>query len=291
MKQFKFIILGLTFLMAISACNQKEKRQIDLLTKENEALRNDAKAKDSTINQFFILINEIEENLAEVKQRQQVISQNAIQDRELKNDVREQIDEDIQTINELMDKNRKTIAYLNRKLKESNLKVAEFERMLSQTMQQLDAKDAEITELKEQLTALNFSVETLNAKVDTLTEDNIALTLKVNKQTEAINSAWYAFGSKKELLAHGVIDKTGGFLGIGRTTKMKADFDHSYFTKVDISQTKSIDLFVKKAKIITTHPSDSYQLITSENGNVEKIEITNPDKFWSASKYLVVEVE
>jgi len=284
-----FILIGLVFLLI--ACNQKEKRQIDLLTKENEALRSESQSKDSTINQFFLLLNEIEQNLAEVKQRQQVISKNAIQSSELKDDVREQIDQDIQTINELMDKNRKTIAYLNRKLKESNLKIAEFERMLAQTVQQIEDRDAEILELKEKLTTLNFSIETLNAKLDTLTETNIELSHKVDKQTEVINSAWYAFGTKKELLENKIIDKTGGFLGIGKSTKMKADFDNSYFTKVDVSQTKSIDLFVKKAKLITTHPTDSYQIVYGQNGGVDKIEIINPDKFWSASKYLVIEVE
>jgi len=131
----------------------------------------------------------------------------------------------------------------------------------------------------------------LNAKLDTLTETNIELSHKVDKQTEVINSAWYAFGTKKELLENKIIDKTGGFLGIGKSTKMKADFDNSYFTKVDVSQTKSIDLFVKKAKLITTHPTDSYQIVYGQNGGVDKIEIINPDKFWSASKYLVIEVE
>ena len=291
MKKLNLIIVSIIVILTATSCNQKEKRQIDLLTKENEALRHESQSKDSTINQFFLLLNEIEQNLSEVKQKQQVISKNTIQNGELKDDVREQIDQDIQTINELMDKNRKTISYLNKKLKESNLKIAEFERMLAQTVQQIEERDAEIVDLKEKLTALNFSVETLNAKVDTLTEDNIELTHKVTAQTEVINTAWYAFGSKKELLENGIIDKTGGFLGIGKTTKMKADFDNSYFKKIDISQVKTLDLFVKKAKIITTHPSDSYQLITGQNGAVEMIEITNPEKFWSASKYLVIEVE
>lgn len=291
MKKLNLIIVSIIVILTATSCNQKEKRQIDLLTKENEALRHDSQSKDSTINQFFLLLNEIEQNLAEVKQKQQVISKNTIQNGELKDDVREQIDQDIQTINELMDKNKKTISYLNKKLKESNLKIAEFERMLAQTVQQIEERDAEIVDLKEKLTTLNFSVETLNAKVDTLTENNIELTHKVTVQTEVINTAWYAFGSKKELLENGIIDKTGGFLGIGKTTKMKADFDNSYFKKIDISQVNTLDLFVKKAKIITTHPSDSYQLITGQNGAVEKIEITNPEKFWSASKYLVIEVE
>ncbi len=291
MNKLNLIIVSIIVILTATSCNQKEKRQIDLLTKENEALRHESQSKDSTINQFFLLLNEIEQNLSEVKQKQQVISKNTIQNGELKDDVREQIDQDIQTINELMDKNKKTISYLNKKLKESNLKIAEFERMLAQTVQQIEERDAEIVDLKEKLTTLNFSVETLNAKVDTLTENNIELTHKVTVQTEVINTAWYAFGSKKELLENGIIDKTGGFLGIGKTTKMKADFDNSYFKKIDISQVKTLDLFVKKAKIITTHPSDSYQLITGQNGAVEKIEITNPEKFWSASKYLVIEVE
>lgn len=291
MNKLKLLVTGIILILFAISCNQKEKRQIDLLTKENEALRHESHSKDSTINQFFLLLNEIELNLAEVKQKQQVISKSTIQSSELKDDVREQIDQDIQTINELMDKNRKTISYLNKKLKESNLKIAEFERMIAQTVQQIEERDAEIVVLKEKLTELNFSIETLNAKLDTLTEDNVELTHKVTKQTEVINTAWYAFGSKKELLENGIIDKTGGFLGIGKTTKMKADFDNSYFKKIDVSQVKSLDLFVKKVKIITTHPSDSYQIIKGGNGNVEKIEITNPEKFWSASKYLVIEVE
>lgn len=291
MNKLNLVFASITLILIVTSCNQKEKRQIDLLTKENEALRHESHSKDSTINQFFLLLNEIEQNLAEVKQKQQVISKNTIQSGELKDDVREQIDQDIQTINELMDKNKRTIAYLNKKLKESNMKIAEFERMLAQTMQQIQERDDEIANLKEKLTELNFSIETLNAKVDTLTEDNIELTHKVTKQTEVINTGWYAFGSKKELLENGIIDKTGGFLGIGKTTKMKADFDNSYFKKIDISEFKSLDLYVKKAKIITTHPSDSYQLITGQNGNIERIEINNPEKFWSASKYLVIEVE
>jgi archaellum component FlaC len=289
--KIKLALISIAFLFSIAGCNQKEKRQIDLLTKENDALRHESQSKDSTINQFFLLLNEIEQNLAEVKQKQQVISKNTLQSQELKNDVREQIDQDIQTINELMDKNKKTINYLSKKLKESNLKIAEFEKMLAQTTQQIEERDAEIVQLKEKLTELNFSIETLNAKVDTLTEDNIELTHKVTKQTEVINSAWYAFGTKKELLENGIIDKTGGFLGIGKTTRMKADFDNSYFKKIDIMEVKSIDLFAKKAKLITTHPSDSYKLITADNGTVEKIEISDPNKFWSASKYLVIEVE
>jgi len=285
------IIAILALFVITSSCKEKEKKQIELLTKENEALRVESKTKDSTINEFFQILNEIESNLAMIKEKESIISKNATLGTELKKDTRDQINEDIQTINELMTKNKRSINYLNTKLKESNLKIAEFEKLIAQTNQTIQERDAEISVLKDKLTELNFSVTVLNAKVDTLTTEKTQLTETVNKQVESLNTAYYAFGTKKELELNKIIDKTGGFLGIGKTSKLKADFDQNYFTKVDITTLTTIPLSAKKAKIITTHSTDSYKLVTNQEGVVERIDITDAAKFWSASKYLVIIVE
>ena len=59
-------------------------------------------------------------------------------------------------------------------------------------------------------------------------------------------------------------------------------------------ETKSTDTQVKeintKAKLLTVHPSDTYKFDGTKD-KIEKITITNPEEFWSASKYLVIEVE
>ncbi|MHC1703724.1 MAG: hypothetical protein AB9846_07435 [Tenuifilaceae bacterium] len=285
------IIAILALFIIVSGCKEKEKKQIELLTKENEALRVESKSKDSTINEFFQILNEIESNLAFIKEKERIISKNATLGTELKKDTRDQINEDIQTINELMVKNKRSINYLSTKLKESNLKIEEFEKLIAQTNQTIQERDAEISVLKDKLTELNFSVTILNAKVDTLVTEKTQLTETVNKQVESLNTAYYAFGTKKELELNKIIDKTGGFLGIGKTSKLKADFDQNYFTKVDITTLTTIPLSAKKAKIITTHSTDSYQLVTNQEGVVERIDITDAAKFWSASKYLVIIVE
>jgi hypothetical protein len=49
----------------------------------------------------------------------------------------------------------------------------------------------------------------------------------------------------------------------------------------------TIPIDSKDAKIITSHPSDSYTL-NKEKDKVVSLQITNAEKFWSASKYLVV---
>ncbi len=285
------LIASMALLMVATSCKEKEKKQIELLTKENQALRNESHAKDSTINGFFEMLNEIESNLAQIKVKENVISKNTANSTELNKDTREQINEDIKVINDLMSKNKRTIQYLNSKLKESGLKVAEFEKMLAQTNQTIQERDAEISVLKDKLTQMDFSVAILNAQVDTLKTEKTQLTETVSKQVETINTAYYAFGTKKELELNKIIDKTGGFLGLGKTSKLKNDFNISYFTKVDISTLSTIPLSGKKVKVITVHPTDSYKLITNQEGVTEKIEITDATKFWSASKYLVLIVE
>jgi len=285
------IIASMALVIAATSCKEKELKQIALLTKENEALRSESRAKDSSINNYFQILNEIESNLALIKEKENVISKSTTTGTELKNDTREQINEDIKTINELMAKNKRSIQYLNNKLKESNLKITELDKMIVQANLTIQERDTEISTLKEKLTQMDFSITVLNAKVDTLNVEKAQLTETVSKQVETINTAYYAFGTKKELELNKIIDKTGGFLGLGKTSKLKNDFNTNYFTKVDIAKVSSIPLASKKVKIITVHPTDSYKLVTNSEGVVEKIEILDANKFWSASKYLVIVVE
>ena len=71
---------------------------------------------------------------------------------------------------------------------------------------------------------------------------------------------------------------------------MVPDFNREAFTQIDFTSTKTIQLNTKSAKLLSTHPTGSYNLL-SENKKVTAIEITDPEKFWQASKYLVVVTE
>ena len=104
-----------------------------------------------------------------------------------------------------------------------------------------------------------------------------------------MNTAFYAFGTKKELAEKNVIEKEGGVLGIGKTIKMKKDFNRDYFMKIDIREFNQLPLNTKKAKIVTTHPAGSYHLTGTKT--VESLIIDNPEDFWKASKYLLIVVE
>ena len=52
---------------------------------------------------------------------------------------------------------------------------------------------------------------------------------------------------------------------------------------------KSINCGNKKAEVLSSQPSDSYRFEEDANKN-KTLVITNPDKFWNASRYLVIKV-
>jgi uncharacterized protein YoxC len=280
------IVLALLIPLAWS-CKQKE---IQGLTEENSRLLAETLKKDSTINLLFQSFNEIEENLEMIKAKQSIISQETKGNPELSGNTRDRINEDIQLINELMIKNKKKIAQLNKKLKDANLKMDEFQKTIDRMTRQIEEKETEINSLKENLVKMNFKVEELNKRVDTLVEEGHQKDAVIENKTAELNTAYYVFGTSKELIEKGIITKTGGFIGIGRDKKVMDNFNKTYFTKVDITKLSEIPLNCKKAKMITTHASDSYKF---EGGpkKVEKLVITNASKFWEASKYMVIEIE
>ena len=63
----------------------------------------------------------------------------------------------------------------------------------------------------------------------------------------------------------------------------------SAFEKADMREMKEITFETKKALILTTHPGGSYTLV-KDKGTVT-IKISNPAKFWSISRYLVVQID
>jgi hypothetical protein len=77
-------------------------------------------------------------------------------------------------------------------------------------------------------------------------------------------------------------------LGIGSVQKMKGDIDKTLFQQIDYTQTMNIPVDNKDIRIVTSHPTDAYSLEKDEKGKVKNINISNPEKFWSISKYLVV---
>jgi hypothetical protein len=68
------------------------------------------------------------------------------------------------------------------------------------------------------------------------------------------------------------------------------DFPDSLFAEIDVTETKTIPVNSKSVKLITEHPTGSYQLVRENENLISYIEIKDPAEFWRISKYAVVEL-
>ena len=138
----------------------------------------------------------------------------------------------------------------------------------------MEQKDIHIAELDEK-------VADLNTNVSNLKEENTQKAETISTQDKALHSAWFVFGTKKEL-------KEQNILSDGEV--LRSNFNKEYFTKIDIRIDKEIKLYSKSAEVLTSHPASSYTLQRDANKQYV-LRITNPDAFWSTSKYLVILVK
>lgn len=285
----KYLIAVLLLPLAWSCATEdpaeadKQNGELLRLTEELRALKAESDQKDSTMNALFTTFNEIEDNLVAIYDAEGNISEHTLDDVELQPTAKDRITAEIQAINELMNDNKAKIASLRKRLKSSKLDVVEFEKLVVRLEEQLSAKDVEIESLRKNLADLNIEMELLYS-------ENEALIDQVEDQIDMMNQSFYSYGTSKELKTEGVITKEGGFIGIGRMDKLRADFNKEYFTEIDRTVTKEILLNSKKAKLVTSHPEDSYELVMKDD-MVNKLVIKDIAAFWGVSKYLVIVID
>jgi DNA repair exonuclease SbcCD ATPase subunit len=282
----KKLMLAAAIAVTITACDNRQ-AEIDQANRQKDSLASIINERDSSLNEFLTSFNDIEKNLDSVARKQNAIDMSIDKQGELQKTSKDRINDNIAAINNLMNENRAKIAELSRKLKNAGGKSAHLEKMIQTLNEQLAQKDRELTELNEKLNGLNQQVAQLQTSVDTLTSQNLTQHKTIEDQTTSLHTAYYIVGKSKDLQNMKVIDRTGGLLGIGKTSKMAQNVDNKNFTKIDYVQVSTIPIDSKGAKIITTHPADSYTL-NKEKDKVVSINITNAERFWSASKYLVV---
>ncbi|MEI6062340.1 MAG: hypothetical protein WCR72_16680 [Bacteroidota bacterium] len=300
MKKLLLLMLIPAMLMTMS-CNKMKEENARLKAK-NDSLLALGFQKDTTVMEFVKAFNEIQSNLDSIKLKENIISQNTKGGTEVQTSAREQITGDINAIYQMLQKNRDMVVSLKAKLKKSesglagaNIKIAELEKMIDNLTKSIETKDAEIAELKDQLGKMNIKVQdlgnqvtNLNTNVENLSAENKAKQQAIEEKTAALNTAYYVVGTTKELKEKKIIDKSGGFIGIGRAKNVSKDFDKTYFTKVDITTLNEIPINKKSAKLLSNHPTSSYKLEGNGKKSVDKLVILNYSDFWSQSKFLVI---
>lgn len=283
----KYFILLLAALPFFYGCeNKKQTAHIQSLQADSLRLARLVDDKDATINMLFQTLNEIEENLAAIRSRESLIADQTADTQEMKADVKDRINHSIAEINQLMAKNKELINRLNAQVRNSNLKITELNKTIERLNETVTNKEREIAELKDNLAKLNIQIENLNTKVADLEKENQNKAKVIDDKILQMNKAWYVIGERRELRDKGIINREGGFIGIGRTTTPAENLIRKEFNEIDLREVTEIAINARRVEIVTTHPDGSFELIGDKT--IEKLVITNPQEFWKASRYLVI---
>lgn len=252
-----------------------------------DSLQHIINERDGELDNLMGCVNEVQEGIRRISEAEGriTIAEGSAERASSKEIIRENMD----YIQAAMQQNREMIATLQERLKNSSIKSDKLQKTIAGLQQQIEQQSQRIQELEASLAEKDIllaqqgeQIDALNESVESLSADNAAQQQVMAKQERELNTAWFVFGTKAEL-------KEQKILQAGDVLK-ENNFNKDYFTQIDIRYDKEIKFYSKKVELLTTHPAGSYTLVKDNQGQYE-IRITNPEKFWSVSKYLVVLVK
>ena len=291
MKNFKYFFLSLITISCVSNSEtvSEESRRIDslqsVLSSKDQAINSLEFQKlndDSIVNLYALYIQKIKDNINEINKQELIINNKKNNPDFIEKDTTDII-KSIKILSKKLQENESMILALNNAVKLEKNKNSQFVSKVTDLREEIAQSNREIYYLKEELNSMNASFETVFKKYNLQNK-------KISDLNQKLNEVAYVIGSKSELLDNGVLTKSGGLIGIGKTRKLNSDLNTDYFTYVSKYEFPYIPLGYKTVRIMTAHPTSSYRLSNS-NEIIDSLIIINQDDFWRNSKFLVIEVK
>ena len=291
MKNFKYFFLSLIIFSCASNTEPVSEESIMI-----DSLQSELNSKDQTINSlefqkvnndsivnlYALYIQKIKNNINEIN-KQELIINNAKNNPDFIEKDTTDIIKSIKILSKKLQENESMLMALNNAVKQEKNKNSLFASKVTDLREEIDKSNREVYYLKEELNSMNASFEAIFKKYNLQNK-------KISVINQKLNEVAYVIGSKFELLDNGVLTKSGGLIGIGKSRKLNSDLNTDYFTYVSKYKFQNILLGYKSVRLMTSHPTNSYKL-SNANEIIDSLIIINQDDFWRNSKFLVVEVK
>lgn len=293
MKQL-ITILFIAIIMTSCSLENKE-QQIALENAQDTIKANRAELIQAIADRdsLFSLINEISEDMDEIKDYERILSTGNLNNES--SSQKEKIRNDLQILKKTLQQRQQKLTELQKKLKDSKATNTKLEKTIETLNAQIVEQQKEIetltialTSAKGQIIKLESDKDSLNKTISSVTAEKElveGIAQEAISNVNELNKCFYAIGSKQELKKNKIIES--GFLK--KTKVLQGDYDTQFFNIGDKRTLNKINLHSKKAKVLTNHPSNSYQIV--DRDGVKVLEITNPNAFWNLTNYLVVQVD
>jgi hypothetical protein len=291
MKTIKFGFLTALIIVLSTSCVESSKKYKALLS-ERDSIQMNMKVVQESYNQTIDLLGAVDSGFAAISETEKSLKMemNGMEGNSAAK--KQEMAARFEQLKSVLEGNKSKVSKLQVLLAASGNKNAKLAETIKRLESELAEKTASLTVLQEQLakkdiqiSELNTTVSTLNTNVKTLSDETNKQKNTIKEQDAALNTVYYTVASAKSLKDASIVASNGLFQP---KSVMGGNFNKSVFTAVDRRELSSIPTAAKKVKIMSSHPKDSYTLDVKEDKTVT-IAIKNADKFWSVSKYLVVQ--
>lgn len=296
MTKLKFILVLLAF-VSILAC-KNERVDMAGYMKERDSLIIENQANKEELAELNSIISTVSAGLDSIAIQEGILYSGKTRDGVALN--RNQIIANINSMAEILKRQREKIQSLQDSLamrsansNKSSQSIEKLQNVIAFLNKQLAEKDNEIQSLRRDVNSKNKDINQLRTSLSDMrnraekAENRTqVVTQALAKQDEIINECYIKIGTKKQLVASGLLK--GGFLQKKKVNY--EDVDKSKFNAVDIRKFREVTLKSNNPKILTPQPSNSSFHFEENGDGTCTLVITNPTQFWSVSDFLIIQL-
>ncbi len=280
-----FILLLVSIGVLFSCTNPKDTQEYKDLQAERDSLMMLGASTDTEVAEMMAVIDDVEENFNQIREAEKYLAMQSTEKGELSANTKQRITDNFKMINEILLKNKAQLAELNKKYSSSTGQVGTLKKTIERLNQEMQESANRINDLQTELSKRDETIAQLSTNVTELSGHLEEQSVTIREQQKSLNTAYYVFGTARELKDQKIL--TGGFL---QSTKvLDGTFNNDYFLKIDIREVTRIPLYDKKGKLWSTHPEGTYEFETGDDGNLTFV-VTDTQRFWSLTKYLIIQV-
>jgi regulator of replication initiation timing len=190
-----------------------------------------------------------------------------------------------------LEQSRRRVTELTGSDASKSRRLAAFDSVVTSFRTIIETQKNQIADLSAQLQALsdeNTALKSDNVRLTTVTN---ALTTERDSVVAEQNTAYYVAGSEEELIKMGVIEKVGGFLGIGKTQVPARSLSPTAFTPIDIRNVRDIELpgAGRHYRLITRQNVAALTTPPDAKGRFSgTFSIREPNAFWGGTKFMIL---
>lgn len=279
---FLFLVMGL---IVVSCTNVKESKEYKELQAQRDSLLMRSTGAESEAAEMMAVISEVEANFAKIREAEKYIATQSAQGGEMTQDTKQRVQDNFQMINEILQRNKAQLEQLNRKQSAGSREIVSLKNTISRLNAEMLESSNRLTQLQEELAQKDEQIALLAEDVTALAQEAEQQSVTIREQEKTLHTAYYVFGTAGELKEQKIL--SGGFLQ--QTRVLQDTFNKEYFLKIDIREVTQIPLYAPKGKIWSTHPEGTYEFVKGDDGNLTFV-ITDTQRFWSLTKFLIMEV-